>query len=277
MSEYGLTAPPSSGPKILLYDIETAPSRVFTWGQWQQNVVGTDTDWYMLSFAYKWLEKGSPKFVGLVDDPKFVSDTTDDTYVTDRLWQLFDQADIVIAHNGDKFDQKKANARFLANGMGPPSPYQSVDTLKEAKRYFSHYSNALNELARFHEFGGKTPHSGFKLWRDCMAGDRAAWRLMKKYNRQDVVLLETLYLKLRPWIGSPGKRAHPNLGMFNRGVRVCPKCGAEETLQARGTRHRGMVNEYKSLYCNPAKGGCKGYSRARLADWHQEDGKMVAV
>jgi hypothetical protein len=51
--------------------------------------------------------------------------------------------------------------------------------------------------------GAKVKHSGFQLWIDCMAGNDKAWREMKKYQIQDVELLDNLYNVLLPWL--PGK------------------------------------------------------------------------
>ena len=46
----------------------------------------------------------------------------------DSYIELIDKADIVIAHNGDKFDLRKLNTRFLFHELGTPSSYQSIDT-----------------------------------------------------------------------------------------------------------------------------------------------------
>ena len=42
-------------PKILVYDLENSPLVSYTWGLYEQNVVGVQKDWYIMSFAYKWL------------------------------------------------------------------------------------------------------------------------------------------------------------------------------------------------------------------------------
>lgn len=132
-----------------------------------------------------------------------------------------DKAQIIVAHNGKDFDIKIANARFAVLGFTPPSPYKVVDTKTEAKKYLRLPSNKLNDLCDYFGIGRKVEHEGFPLWTKCMSGDSAAWRRMLKYNKQDVVLLEQLYLKLRPWMVS-----HPNAGMYTIGD-VCPKCGSD--------------------------------------------------
>jgi hypothetical protein len=194
----GLAGPPVAGPKVLIYDIETAPAAAWVWSAYKTNILGMKQDWYLLSFAYKWLGQKGTHFVSLPQDPSFTSGSTDDLWVAARLASLFDAADVVIAHNGDNFDQKKANARFLYHGIDPPSPYQQIDTLKEARRYFNNYQNSLKELGRIYTKEDKMSHEGFDLWLGCMAGDPEKWATMEKYNRQDVRVLERLYRRLLP-------------------------------------------------------------------------------
>lgn len=262
---------PPAGPRILLYDIETAPALVWVWNQWRTNVIATEQDWYILSFAYRWLGDDDTEFVSIFQDPRFTPDTCDDSFVCKKLHELFTQADATVAHNGDKFDTRKANARFLYHGMTPASPYQQIDTKKEAQRYFANYSNALTELGRLLGIGQKEPHRGFQLWRDCMRGDPGAWAEMESYNRRDVELLEELYLRLRPWMGSPGKGGGgPNRGLWPQPDDddwCCPKCGGHRRLGVAPYRTRFSV--YQSLCC----ADCGGWSRAPF----REKGHASAV
>jgi len=49
---------------------------------------------------------------------------------------------------------------------------------------------------------------------------------MEIYNRNDVSILEDLYLKLRPYI-----RNHPNLNLWNEEkISICPNCGNSELI-----------------------------------------------
>lgn len=255
-------------PKILLYDIETAPTLAWVWSAYKTNVVAVEQDWYMLCFAYKWLGEDETHYVSIYQDPKFRKDTANDKFVAERLAALFDHADILIAHNGNKFDSRKANARFLFHGIEPPSPYQQIDTLKESRVYFGQFKHSLNELGRQLGLGVKVQTGGFQLWRDCMYGDADAWALMEEYTVQDVSVLEALYIKLRPWMGSPGKTAHPNIGFWNKGDLMCPKCGnGSVTINRWDKLHRTSVSEFPTVKClakdatvsNP----CGGYSRLR--------------
>lgn len=231
-------------PKILLFDIETAPALTWVWSQWDTNVIATEQDWYMLCFAYKWLGETRTRFVSLEQDPEHREDSPDDRWVVERLHALFDEADIVIAHNGRKFDERKANARFLYWGLGPASPVLMIDTLTEARKPFDNYSNALNELSRLYLEIEKEPHEGFQLWRDCMSNIRSAWAKMERYNRRDIKLLEQIYLLIRPWI-----KNHPNMNHFVEGIVVCPNCGSDEKQNPRKYKYTGAY-KYAQFKCS---------------------------
>lgn len=215
-------------PKIILLDIETAPSLGFYFDLYKEgNIVATVKSWYILSFAYKTLG-GKTHCMALPNFPKlYAKDKEDDSALVAVLHAVLEEADIIVAHNGDRFDLRKINARFLKYGMAPPSPYKTVDTLKVARKCFALDSNRLNDIGKYLGVGSKLPHTGFKLWEDCMAGDKKAWGLMKRYNVQDVELLDSVYHKLLPWMTN-----HPNIGVYAGIDHHCPNCGG--TLTRRG-------------------------------------------
>jgi len=209
--------------KILLIDIETAPNLGYTWQKWETDIIAFKSYWYMLSFAYKWLGKEKTHVVSLPQFKTFKTDKTNDRELCKKLWELFDQAEVIIAHNGNSFDIKKSNARFIVHGLNPPSPYKKIDTKLEAKKYFRFDSNKLDDLGHYLGLGRKMQTGGFGLWLGCMSGDTKAWTKMEKYNKQDVVLLEKVYLKLRGWMST-----HPNMNLLNSTLTACPNCGSDD-------------------------------------------------
>jgi DNA polymerase elongation subunit (family B) len=234
-------------PKILLFDIETSPDLSYVWGRWQQDVIAVKEDWQILSFSYKWL-----------GDRTVTCQTRrwqSEKQLLEALWKLLDEAEVTIAHNGDEFDHKKASARFLIHGMKPPSPYQSIDTKKIAKRYFKFNSNSLDDLGRTLGVGRKLKHSGFDLWLGCMAGDKKSWDKMARYNKQDVALLERVYKKLLPWINN-----HPNIAQIMGKESGCPKCGSLRLVK-NGIK-RNKTGEWTQYLCR----GCGGYCRNSKSD-----------
>lgn len=226
-------APPKkenpNGPRILFVDIETAPTRGWVWRAYEDNLLKTDHDWYMLSFAYKWAHEDDFHCRALPDYPEYFKKNREcDKELINDLWKLFNEADIIIGHNGDQFDIKKSNARFIIHNLEPPSAFKTVDTLKVARRHFKFNSNKLNDLGTYLGVGVKLPHTGSHLWFSCMENtDPDSWKLMKQYNVQDVRLLEKVYYRIRPWITN-----HPNIHLYNEEHgNACPKCGSFDVIK----------------------------------------------
>lgn len=194
---------------------------------WEENVIEVEQDWYMLSFGYKWLGERKVHTHALPDFRGYKSNKENDRHLLHKLWEVLDAADIVVAHNGDRFDIRKTNARFIAHGLTPPSPYKTLDTLKLARRHFKFDSNKLDELGKYLGVGRKLPHTGKHLWLGCMRGDLKSWAMMRRYNAHDVELLERVYLRLRPWATS-----HPQLTHYSR-AEACPTCESGN-IQYRG-------------------------------------------
>jgi hypothetical protein len=174
------------------------------------------------------------------------------------LWKLLDEADIVIAQNGKRFDVRKINARLIMHGYGPPSGYRVIDTMLAAKKYFAFTSQKLAWTSKYLATEQKDEHKkfpGFKLWVACLEDDPAAWKEMKKYNKQDVKSTEEVYLKLRPWIDD-----HPNLGVFSLSeTPMCPRCGSPN-LRGNGTRYSvKQQGVYPRYQCKD----CGGYCRSK--------------
>lgn len=189
------------GPRVLFYDIETAPIIAYAWALFDQNIALNQihTDWHVISWAAKWMGEEKIHYM----DQRGVKNIEDDGRILKGIWKLLDEADVVVTQNGKRFDQKKLYARFILNGMKPPSPSKHIDTLQIAKKHFAFTSNKLeymsdklcakNKKLKTKEF------VGFELWKECLAGNKKAWRELELYNRGDVLALEELYEKLIPW------------------------------------------------------------------------------
>lgn len=211
-------------PKILVFDIETAPLVAYCWGLFDQNIGLNQIkeDWYILCFAYKWLN-GESNFLGLSDYTGYKSGSDNEENLVSDLHCLLNEADIVIAHNAVRFDVKKVNSRFLFYGLPKPEPYKVVDTLKIARSNFGLTSNKLDYITRFLGGSGKLDHDGMPLWIGCMDGDKASWAKMREYNIRDIDELERVYLTLRGW-----DKTHPNLAhYYGDDLTRCTNCGSD--------------------------------------------------
>ena len=234
--------------KTLLLDIESAPNRVFTWGLYNQNIAINQIDkpGYILCWAAKWLENKEIMFSSIHEPKPKIS-------MLGEIYNLIEEADAVIHYNGTEFDLPMLNQEFVLEGLGPPAPVIEIDLLKTARRKFRLPSNKLAFVAEYLGVGAKMKHSGFELWLGCMAGDAKAWAEMKRYNIQDVKLLERVYNVLLPWILN-----HPNQALFiDSANMLCPRCGGS-VLTKRGFAHT-KTQVYQRYQCN----GCGSWSRAR--------------
>jgi DNA polymerase elongation subunit (family B) len=252
--------------KVLILDIETAPIRAYVWGIWNQNVSlnQIQSDWFCLTWAAKWLfedkvysGKLTPKEVKKQDDKRIIK----------GVWELLNEADLVIAHNGERFDLPKLNARFIINDLHPPLPYQSIDTLKHIRRQFGFTSNKLDYVNKLLNLERKTDTGGFELWERCMLGEQAALDEMEGYNINDVRILEETYLHIRPWI-----KPHPNMGLFilDENQHRCPSCGSADLIES-GKGYYTTVNIYASLRCN----NCGATARKRVAEVNIKQRRFV--
>lgn len=179
-------------PRILFWDVETSPNLGYTWGRWEQNVIEFVEESRLLSIAWKW--EGEKEIHCLT-----TADMSEKA-LCKAFSHILDEAHMSIAHNGNAFDVKKFNARLIYNRLKRSGPLLTLDTKSEAKKYFMFNSNSLNDLGKFLKVGAKYKHSGFELWLRCMKGEKKAYKEMAKYNKKDVVLLEKVYKRMKPFM-----------------------------------------------------------------------------
>jgi len=191
--------------KVLCFDLETFPILGAVWSLWNNNVgiSQIERDWSILSYAAKWVGSGMIVENVMYNDVRFQADINDDTILLAELWELLNEADIVLTKNGDRFDIPKLNARFVMNGFPPPSHYKSIDLDKICKRHFGFTSRKLEYLSsELNEKFKKLKHSkfaGYEMWKQCLARNIEAFDECKEYNKHDVLATEELYYTLAPW------------------------------------------------------------------------------
>lgn len=249
-----------SKPKVLIFDIETAPILGYVWGLWENNLAlnQVKSDWHVLSWSAKWL--GEKKVMYM--DQRGAKNIEDDRVILQGIWGLLDMADIVITQNGKSFDVKKLNARFIMHGFPPPSSYRHIDTMRLAKKHFGFTSNKLEYLTgklctrykklKHSEFGG------FELWSECLKGNQKAWKTMEKYNKYDVLSLEELYTKLAPWDSSINFNVY-----HDRNASVC-NCGGKLYSNGYSYSNRGKFQRRRCFDCGAeVKGSQNLFDKAK--------------
>ena len=243
--------------RILTWDIETSlqPVAIFQLA---------NNDWikpeallgerYIICACWRWLGESKIHSISVLDDPKrYRKDPHDDRHVVETLRDLMMEADVIVHHKGDSFDRPYLNTRILYHGLPPLPPIASVDTYKVAKANFFLNSNSLDYLGKFLKVGKKIS-VGYQLWLTILNGGPAAVKAIKemvRYNRQDIILLEKVFLKLRPYVAS-----HLNRELL--GETGCPRCGSNK-VQSRGL-HRAVSRVYRRFQCQ----SCAGWFRAAV-------------
>jgi hypothetical protein len=217
----------SKAPKILIMDIETAPIIGMVWGLYDNNLAVNQitSDWYVLSWAAKWLDE---KKVYQQDQRKS-KNKSNDKQLMQGIWKLLDEADIVVGQNSKQFDVKKLNARFIIHGMKPPSSFQQIDTKLLAKKNFAFTSNGLEYMSdKLNKKYKKLKHKNFpgmELWTECLKNNQKAWKAMAEYNVFDVLATEELYKVLAPW----GTGINHNVYYGDSGAKCT--CGSTEFVK----------------------------------------------
>lgn len=252
-------------PLIVHLDIENSPNIAMTWGAFKQFLSPNQIMQYpeLLSVQFKILGEG------------FMYNLTRVKHSHEELvrvaYDVLNQADAIIAHNGVMFDDKMLKTFFLELGLLPPAPYKVIDTFLEAKQFRTQHKS-LSGLGR--QLGlkkQKLDNSGFSLWIRCMDGiifkdpsqfphlkltgeiNLEAWDEMIDYGSYDILAMEELYYKLRPWI-----KNHPNFNLYSdKEQPVCIKCGSTN-LKAEGETYT-TVGRFYAMRCQD----CGSISRER--------------
>ena len=255
--------------KVLTLDIETRPHLCYSFNVWNTNIspVHIVEPSRMLSFAAKW--EGDKRVMFESEFPFGMPEAYADLesraqhhrFMVNQAWDLLDQADVVVTYNGDRFDLRRLNQEFRLAGLGLPSPYASVDLYKIIKREEDWLSHKLAYITeRYHLTGKLEQGVDFSLWRGCMEGDPKSWRLMRRYNKRDVVTTEEVFHEV-----SDLPMVLPALALFDDEPILeghCPVC--REQGQRRGFAYT-KTRRYPRFYCPTDKKWFRGSKSDRAA------------
>ena len=220
--------------KILILDIETKPAKAYVWRAYGEQNIGVEQiidPGSIICVGAKWLG-GRETFL-------FSEWEHGEYEMLSYIHEMMEEADAVITYNGDKFDLPKLQGAFLLVGLNPSPPLTSIDVVKSVRK-LGYFVNRLAFIGPFLNVGAKIKHEGFELWVKVMEGDKKAQKRMSKYCKQDVLLLEKLYIKIRPFIHN-----HPHLGELKSSS--CGACSSY-SLQSRGYR-RTKTMRIQRLQC----------------------------
>ena len=225
-------------PRILLWDLETSHNIVATFRLDNEDYIPHRNilkERQIICAAWKWLGEAKVHTASTLGSDKAL---------VKQVYKVMLQADAIVAHNGQQYDEKFLNARIIFHGLDPLPPVLSLDTLKIARQKFYFNSNRLDYLGQYlgvrHKRDTETD-----LWLKVMRGDKRALKQMLAYNVQDVELLERVFLRLKPYMPNYVNR---QLYGLDQGVEVsCPECGS--THSQAGPNHVSTTRAYKRYRC----------------------------
>lgn len=237
-------------PVITFIDIETLPHISFHYPVWKTNLSDSCRlrDSALLSFAYKFLGDEDVKYEGLT--PQQCVDYDDFDLVL-KAWSVLDNSDVIVAHNGVRFDAKELNKYFIKYGLIPPSPYKVIDTLQMAKSKFRMTFNSLSHLARYLGVTHKLDSGGNENIKKILQGDAQALEKNREYNIGDIVTLEEVYEKLRTW-----DNGGVNLAVMqdeNLVGMLCSHCGSDDIIPLDSKFIYTPQQKYSAFRCNSCK------------------------
>ena len=158
--------------KILFYDIETSPMIMAGFEIWNTNIPTSNImqDWTIFSAAWGWLGEDEIHSASTAN--------MSEKKVIQKLVDAINKSDIIVAHNGDKFDIKKLRTRVITLDLPVLSNVVAIDTLKVVKKHFKFTSNRLDYVAKALGLEGKSSTSD-GLWMRALRGNKDALREME--------------------------------------------------------------------------------------------------
>jgi DNA polymerase elongation subunit (family B) len=225
--------------KRLFFDIEVSPNIVTTWNVGRKiNISPDDIIQERAIICVCW------KFEGEKNIYSLSWDKGNDKKLVTEFAKVLNSADEVIGHNGDNFDIKWLRTRCLFHGVSLIPDVHSVDTLKLSKSGFRFNSNRLDYIAKFLNVGRKIKTS-YGLWTKILIGNsKEAMDEMIKYCKMDVQVLESVFQKLKPYVGH---KTHKGV-FIGKSNHSCPECGSIHSI-SNGQRITATGVRKQRMHC----------------------------
>jgi transposase-like protein len=228
----------SKEPRVLILDLETAAAVALTFGRFkinlgQENIV-EEGGWVMCA-SYRWLGEEKIHSIQLTKEEALACD---DSRIIATFWDLYEEADAIVAHNAQQFDHKVLQARVAANHFPPLPTVKVLDTLVLAKKHLRLPSNKLDSIGEYFNLGRKIDNGGISLWKRVQSGCQVAMKEMVDYCIQDTELLTQVYLRLRAF-GHAGSDFNAGL-YYNDDKLRCRRCGSEHVHPTGRTSNTSM-------------------------------------
>jgi len=214
--------------RILIWDLENLPNKGYFFQTYDASIPNqfVQKTHSIISIAYKWYGEDETHVISIADYPKtFAKDPYIDKQVVAEFSKIYNLADYVVAHYGDRHDTPMLHTRLLFNDLPPLKHVQTIDTYKLIKKHFKLNTNKLDHIAFNLGIGSK--HSmNAQNWVAIAEGDIDAVKVMADYNKNDVDILEGMFERILPYVQT---KINVNHGTGN--IHNCPHCGSGTTIK----------------------------------------------
>jgi len=181
--------------RILIYDIETSFNIGWFWRTGFKVNISPEQiieERAIICVSYKWL--GEDQVYNLTWDKNH-----NDKFLLEQFIEVMNEADMIVAHNGQEFDLKWIKTRAFIHGLKMLIDYPQFDTLKVARKKFNFQSNKLDYISKLLGEDGKIP-TNIDLWkRIILHNDEEALKEMITYCDEDVRQLEHVFKVIQGW------------------------------------------------------------------------------
>lgn len=170
-------------------------------------------------------------------------DNGNDREMIREFLEVAEEADELVAHNGDRFDLKWFHTQCLQYDLDPIPEPKTVDTLVVARRRFYLNSNRLEYLGKL-LFDEDKDKPSFEVWKEITLNpDSDVLDDMVAYCKRDVRLLERVYNKMARF-----HKAKSHVGVLEGKPKwTCAHCGTENVrrkkrrVTSKGTVQHSMM------------------------------------
>lgn len=241
--------------KILFIDIETSPAICYTYDLFQpvishKQIISPSR---IICFSAQWSTSKKTLFHSEYHDTR--------EGMLKALYDLLDEADVVVGYNSKRFDTPWIEGELLVEGFGRPSPFKQIDLYQVVKQHARFLSKKLDYVSERLLGDKKIDVNTMMLAIECVYGpeeDREkAWNKMRRYSKKDTALMLPLFDILRPYIKMP----HP---VNESDPNSCHTCGSTN-LQRRGYSLT-LTGRYQRFACQDCGSWFRGVTRHPASD-----------
>lgn len=225
--------------KRLFYDIETSFCEGWFWRpEWNTRIYPHQITKHAKIISIHWKWEGEDTIHNLDWGLKKQCDKK----LLEKFIQEMDKADEIIHYNGKKFDTPWIRQRAMFHGIPFKHTYNEVDCYSLVKKYLKQLPDkSLAGVCKYFGLPNKLDAGGKDTWVNVIFNkDREALDHLLYYGDGDIVSLEAVFEKLRPYVA-------PNMHYAVKNGQQkfhCPNCGGLSNWNKTYTTAQGTIQHY---------------------------------